>query len=215
MKLSLENDKYLVFLLATFNFILSPLTIAVVGLNPAIIIGINYTILIFSGLVLAVKKIPRVLSVLFGISTLVSVWLEYYTKTNAMVTELRLYSSFMLFSVLSYILIRNILITKYINLKVIAGTIAGYILLGILGGIGFEFLEIKSPGAILMENSLSGGYTFYYFSFISLSTIGYGDVTPLFAPAQALTVLISIVGQFYMAIGVALFIGKFLSNANE
>ena len=211
MKASLSNNKYLVFLLATINFILSPITISLAGVNPAIIIGVNYSILIFSGLLLAIRKIPKILAVIFGLSTLLLVWLEYFMKTDMLISELRLYSAFLFFSVLTYILIRNILIAQFINIKVIIGTIAGYILLGILGGIAFEFLELKTPGALSLKDNLSG-YVFYYFSFISLSTIGYGDVTPLSSQAQALTVLISIIGQFYMAIGVALFIGKFLST---
>ena len=74
-------------------------------------------------------------------------------------------------------------------------------------------LELFSPGAVGVPAG-PGGYKFYYFSFINLTTVGFGDIAPISAQAQAITVLLRILGQFYMAIGVAVFIGKY-SNAQN
>lgn len=89
---------------------------------------------------------------------------------------------------------------------------SGFILLGIIGGVIYEWLELFSPGSVGVTAD-SGGYNFYYFSFISLTAVGYGDIVPRSPQAQA--VLLSVTGQLYMAIGVAVFVGKFISGQKE
>jgi len=213
MMTEVRKEKYLLFLIAILNFILSPIIIALIPINPEVIITVNFTLLILSGLLLAIKKMPQVLSLIFGLSTLFFIWIEFYNPLPY-ILALRICCSFVFFLILFSILARNILTSSGINLKIAYGTIAGYILLGILGGLMFEFLELSNPGSLSMVNNESG-YTYYYFSFISLSTIGYGDIIPKSPLSQAVTILISILGQFYMVIGVGLFVGKFTSSRKK
>lgn len=50
------------------------------------------------------------------------------------------------------------------------------------------------------------------FSFISITTVGYGDITPMTPPAQSLTMVLNIIGQFYLAIVIAVFVGKYINE---
>jgi len=61
-----------------------------------------------------------------------------------------------------------------------------------------------------LDSSYSG-YIFYYFSFISVTTVGYGDVTPITSQAQSITLTMNIIGQFYLAIVIAVFVGKYIN----
>ena len=72
MKL-LEKYKYLIALLSVFNFLLTPIHIAVSGINPAYIIVINYTIVILSSSLIATKKRAKVITYLLGVLT----WIVY------------------------------------------------------------------------------------------------------------------------------------------
>ena len=56
---------------------------------------------------------------------------------------------------------------------------------------------------------------FQYFSFVTLSTLGYGDLLPLSETARALVLAETITGQFYLAILVAALVGAYVSEARE
>lgn len=56
---------------------------------------------------------------------------------------------------------------------------------------------------------------FLYYSFITMSTVGYGDIIPRIPETQTLAYVISITGQLYVAIIIAFLFGKFLMKANE
>ncbi len=87
----------------------------------------------------------------------------------------------------------------------------GFVLLGILGGVVFEMLEYHAPGSLQFKSEMSS-YSFYYFSFINLTSVGFGDIIPGSSQAQAITILLGIIGQFYLAFGVAVLVGKFLNE---
>ena len=95
------------------------------------------------------------------------------------------------------------------------GSICIYLLIGIFFALLFMAINTLHPGSLI---SLTPGtpqtltdYDFYYFSFISITTVGYGDVTPLTQPSQALTLVMNIIGQFYLAIVIAVFVGKYIN----
>jgi len=68
-------------------------------------------------------------------------------------------------------------------------------------------------GAINFAGGTAQGfYDFLYFSFITLTTLGYGDVTPVSAFAKSVTLIIAVSGQLYLTILVAMLVGKFLSR---
>jgi hypothetical protein len=52
-----------------------------------------------------------------------------------------------------------------------------------------------------------------YFSFVTIATLGYGDILPQTETARMLAVIEAVIGQFYVAVIVALLVGKFISNA--
>ena len=58
-------------------------------------------------------------------------------------------------------------------------------------------------------------FRYVYFSFTTLTTLGYGDIHPLSQPAQALTYLEAVAGQFYLTVLVARLVGLHLSKSKE
>ena len=111
-----------------------------------------------------------------------------------------------------YVAIRIILIIlshKEVDHDVVVGSVAGYILLG----IGFNFIcallfQFDQTAYNLDASSLDP-YTFVYYTFVTMSTLGYGDITPATRQAEALSLLITISGQFYMVLVVATLVGKY------
>jgi len=90
-----------------------------------------------------------------------------------------------------------------INRQRIEGAVAAYLLIGVACGLGYELIERVAPGSFSIAENLDRGAlrsTLCYFSLVTLTTVGYGDVTPLSPPARALATFEGAVGQLYPAI---------------
>jgi hypothetical protein len=90
-----------------------------------------------------------------------------------------------------------------INRHRIEGAVTAYLLIGVACGLGYELIESVAPGSFSLAENLDRSAlrgTFEYFSLVTLTTVGYGDVTPLSLPARALATFEGAVGQLYPAI---------------
>jgi voltage-gated potassium channel len=119
-----------------------------------------------------------------------------------------------------YGILRAIL-AKQASGDAIFGTVCGYLLLGIIWSLLYSAVETAVPGSFSVPPS--GGVTamaarpdrgtFSYYSFITLATVGYGDVTPTTPLARTLAWMEAITGQFYLAILVAGLVGFKVTQA--
>ena len=206
--------KYLIALVAAFNFLLTPVHVAFSSFSASYVVVINYTLVILSSSLLATKKIAKLTTYIIGFLTLLAIWLEFANANSESILICRLVFSFVLFACFSVILIRQLLKIKEISLQFILGPLLGFLYLGILGGILFEAINFLNPNSFQLIEGFSG-FSFYYFSFISITTVGYGDITPLTAPAQSLTLVMNIIGQFYLAIVIGVFVGKYINTKSK
>lgn len=112
-----------------------------------------------------------------------------------------------------------ILTAKTVTLRLLSATMTLYLILGLLWGTIYAFLESLVPGSFsggtLAQAYASGQVleSFTYFSFITLTTLGYGDITPQTMGAGALCQAEAIVGQFYTAVLVAYLVGMYSSQS--
>jgi len=206
----IKKYQYLIALICVFNFLLTPLYIAIFKINPAHIIVVNYSLVIISSSIIAKKKIAKIITYILGLLTLMIIWLELNDTKSEFLISCRLLFSFLLFSTFCIILFIQVRKIKKINFRFILGPILGFLYLGILGGILFETIHFFDGNSFNLMEGFSG-FSFYYFSFISITTVGYGDITPLTAPAQSITLVMNIIGQFYLAIVVGVFVGKYIN----
>ena len=121
------------------------------------------------------------------------------------------------FGVLLYLyiiilLLSNLLTRKAITTDMIYCAISIYLLIGIMWAGVYGFLESIFPGSF---TSSTGSVDFMYFSFVTLTTVGYGDVAPLTVLSKRLAVFEAGMGGIYMAIIVALIVGRYLSPDSE
>ena len=101
----------------------------------------------------------------------------------------------------------------------IQGAIAVYLMLGLIWAFAYSLIEYRFPGSFeLPFDGELGGVAmrqFVYFSFVTLTTLGYGDVTPVSSSAQTLTVLEALVGQLYLVILVAHLVALRIAHSTE
>ena len=84
-----------------------------------------------------------------------------------------------------------------------------YLLLGLLWTTLYLAIDSFSPGSIQMESQADRQTELLYFSLVTLSTVGYGDIVPLSGIARIVTALEGVTGVLYIAITVALLVGRF------
>jgi len=207
----IKSHKQLLILIALFNFILSPLWHGITFVPDSLITVISFSLVIFASLNATEEKSLRLIILSTGWTALIVIWLEYIDCLPFPLSTVRMFFSLTLFLLLIYILIRKVLRTEKIHLEVIISVMSGFLLLGIVGGVCFEFLDYFAPESLVFTSTKSS-YSFYYFSFINLTSVGFGDIIPNSPQAQATTVLLGILGQFYLAFGVSVFVGKYLSQ---
>jgi hypothetical protein len=86
----------------------------------------------------------------------------------------------------------------------IQGAVAAYVLLGVIWAHAYSLLELLRPGAFSGPlHPGDGPRDFFYFSFVTLTTTGYGDVMPVHPMARSLAILEAVVGSLYVAILIA------------
>ena len=110
---------------------------------------------------------------------------------------------------------RQVFLAGTVNANKIVGAVCIFLLLAILWAILYQFLEVLTPGSF---NGIASApehihfHRFVYFSLVTLTTLGYGDISPATPLAGILATLEAVVGVFYIAILVAAMVGDFMAT---
>lgn len=95
---------------------------------------------------------------------------------------------------------------RRVTLPLVLGLLCVYLLLGLSFGIVYDLADVLSPPAFSQPSiGISGAV---YFSFVTLTTVGYGDIAAVSPPVRAIAVLESILGQFYLVAVVSFAVGR-------
>lgn len=94
---------------------------------------------------------------------------------------------------------RRILMARRATSALISGAVSIYLLAGIIWAIVFHALESIYPGSFSVSGSTVAG-DLYYFSFVTLTTLGYGDVSPITAFARSVAVFEAVFGQIFLVV---------------
>ncbi len=120
-----------------------------------------------------------------------------------------------LLSLLAAGILRYVFSRRQLDADGIFATIAAYLLIAIVFAQVYTLLAIWDPASFDAPVPLAGRSPdqvqadLLYYSLITLATVGYGDVLPVSATARTLAVMEATVGQFYIAVIVAVFVGMF------
>ena len=125
----------------------------------------------------------------------------------------------LLFSLTStWVASRNLLLSDSIDINKIIGAICIYLLLGLNWSLFYLITNIAIPDSFHGLTSPDIGSQLsdlMYYSFVTITTLGYGDITPLKPIARTLAYLEAIAGQFYVAVLVAFLVGMYLSDKSR
>ena len=188
-----------------------------------LLVDVIFTAIIISGtfsLDFAAKT--RRILIATGTVTILLSWLALFF-TNELFGFVAFLSFFCFNLFVTVFMIRHIARSKQVTVTIIINSINGYLLIGILGAVLLAmteivqkfFLHIDTPSINFAGSGAAGFHDFLYFSFVTLTTLGYGDITPVSSFAKSLTIVIAIAGQLYLTILVATLVGKLLSQPRK
>ena len=109
--------------------------------------------------------------------------------------------------------LRSVVAAEKVTHDIISGAIAVYLLMGIAWAVIFLLIEGFSPGSFALGGPEQGTIwdQLLYFSFTTLTTLGYGDIAPLVPVARLWTVLEAIFGTLFLAVLVSRLVGMYKS----
>lgn len=110
------------------------------------------------------------------------------------------------------LLVKNLLSYRVVTTNLIYCAISTYLLIGIMWTSIYVVVEGISPGSFLGVSETSD---LVYFSFVTLTTVGYGDIVPQFILAKRLAILEAAMGGVYLAVIIAMIVGRYMSMQTE
>jgi len=114
---------------------------------------------------------------------------------------------------------KQVMFTGKIDGNKILGAICLYLLLGLIWAVLYTLLQLEFSDSFQIMQQNKQWFMlfpdFVYFSFVTMTTLGFGDISPNLPVARFLVYLEAIIGQFYMAILVASLVGSRMSNISN
>lgn len=168
------------------------------------------------------KGLLRFFVVLFTASV-ISMGTDFFVRSDefGFIQYVRLIVYFLFYIVVTIEIIRQVWRAKKVSKNVIMGLMSGYISIGLLGFFLFLSIELVNPGSfngLLIEGASDAGAkvdSLIYYSYVTLLTIGYGEIYPVTSVAQKAAILVGLMGQFYLVIITAVVVEKYIRHSQS
>jgi hypothetical protein len=149
----------------------------------------------------------KAIFILFIAAPFVIIDALHFFFTSQLLLIINLGLGIFLYFYIAFLMVKHLLSIKAVTADMIYSAISIYLLIGIGWSGIYDLLEIISPGSFSGQPEAD----LLYFSFITLTTVGYGDILPLSVFAQRLVIIEATMGSIYMAVIVAIIVGRYMS----
>lgn len=216
----MKRFRYSHLLAALLLLILSVALSSALGRRPMadVVVSVTFLVLLVAGAMAATDPgIQRqAVMCLAGVTVLLRIWLEFSTSA---VLEAATYTAvIVILFVVAVLTTRHLLASQRVTRDTLAASLCAYGFLAVAWAATYSLLEILQPGSFAyseisglqreMRFGLGESATALYFSFITITTLGYGDVIPATDASRLLAATEAFLGQAYIAILVAKLVGQ-------
>jgi voltage-gated potassium channel len=214
----IKRNRFILLLVATILVLVLP-AFASIGILREILFVASLSFLFIQSMIVATTSKKQLIILRYGIVTIMIIlfWMEPFglISKSLEIVQLLLLSLFFVF--ITFALLKFLRKSKEVNSNVIITAVNIYLLMGIVfSSLAFLFYKVL-PGAYNFPANITdpGLVHFNYYSYITMSTVGYGDITPRIPQTQTLAFIIAITGQLYVAIIIAFLVGKLLISRDK
>jgi hypothetical protein len=210
-----ESGPYaLLVLLFCTAFVLSPLLSA--HMVVPFVLDCAFALTIVAGAFnVSSHRSVRMIAVVLAALSIVGGRLGLSTSQRVVeVLDLALYVA--MFAVFTLLMVKRFLPVGRPPAHRIAGAVTIYLLIGLMWAKLYQLVELLSPGAFRVPEGESIDHaSLGYFSFVTLATLGYGDISPVNIVARDLSVLEAIIGQLYLVILISRLVSEGSSQSGK
>jgi hypothetical protein len=149
--------------------------------------------------------------VLLVVPTLLAAWTNFFSPSKGTwVVELVAMIVFLIYILLA--ILRRVLSAHRVTLTELLRAVNGYIMMGIAFGLLYILVEILIPGSYHYSYGDQSIGSLLYFSFVALSTAGFGDITAISPIARSVVMIEMVLGVMYMAVFIGLLVNAHYST---
>ncbi len=175
------------------------------------------TIILLTG-VYAVSETRNhlIIATVFGLPWVIANWISMFIEMH-MPGPTAISWGVLFFIYTTGIMFSHVIKGSKVTIQTFYGAIGVYLLIGLTYTSIYGLLELLSPGSINLKNFEGEMYPFkvtelIYFSYVTLTTLGYGDIVPVSSYARSLAISEAVIGQLYLTILVARLVGLHISS---
>jgi hypothetical protein len=156
---------------------------------------------------------------LAGPTAVLNIWVAFHPASSAL-TVLSLVSTLIFLGFTMLVLLRAVLRTETVTRDTIYGALSVYFLMAFVWGIAYMLLETLQPGGLSMDavrhpNHTVDWFDCMFYSFVTLTSLGYGDMVPISAQCRSLSILEAVSGIMYVAVLVARLVGLYSARNRD
>jgi len=170
---------------------------------------------ILAALIYAIKsnRFQMIIGIILVLPLMLTNWASYFIEITSFGLTTRIFTV-LFFGYAVVNILRLMSTSKEVTRETIFAAIVAYLLIALMWAFLYMVLEKLAPGSFSIPEDALRSETkhFQYFSFVTITTLGYGDVTPLTDKASALAMLEALVGQIYLVVLVAWLVGMYVSR---
>lgn len=178
--------------------------------------GITFTLFMLACInLIRDEKRTLVFMVVFTVVIMILVWMPDYSYLGKLVYPAEKLLAAVFYGTIIFHIIRQVTRSKKVSANVVFGVIAIYILYGLLAGDINLLIYFFDPDAFSGALDPADAADLRYFSYVTITTTGYGDITAVSQLARAAAVFFSLTSQLYLAVIIALIVGKYVSHSEK
>jgi hypothetical protein len=212
----LRADRFLVLLiLLLLLLVLTPFLDQFVQMRILMDIFLT-TIFILIIYTIRLKRLQVIIASILVLPLIIATWSTYFFEIRTISLLTRIFGA-LFFAYAAINILRIIARSEKVTRETIFAAIVAYLLIALMWAFLYMILELVSPGSFSFPDwgSRREAMRYQYLCFVSITTLGYGDITPVTDKASALVTMEAVVGQIYMVVLVAWLVGMHVSRRSK
>jgi hypothetical protein len=208
-----QSGQFIILLIAMLGFLLIP-PFFIRYESAGVLASTFLSVMLLSALYVFPRRRTFVAACGLAVPALVGRWLliSFPANTHFLVFVMLCAVAFLVLTAAA--ILREVLATNRVTNDTISGAVCGYLLMGVVFAFLYGIIALLYPGSFIVAGKTiqpePSTFDYHheiinliYYSFVTLATVGYGDITPASPPARALAMIEAGAGQFYVAILIA------------
>jgi hypothetical protein len=186
-----------------------------------LILSVLFSMVLLAAVVaVANRRRTLAIALVLAVPAITARWVSYF-RPDLLHPSVFLVCALLLLAFVIWHLLHFILHAPVVTVEVLCASIAAYLMLGLTWSAAYWLVDQVTPGGAFSFNTNGGGQSMngfngIYFSFITLSTVGYGDITPVSRAARWLAAMEAMIGLLYVAVLIARLVSLYSrTNSNE